>query len=45
MIFMVWRHIQGFFEEGRSAIEELARKIQALHALTNLDRGITLNVG
>ena len=28
-----------------SAIEELARKIQAIHALTDLDRGITLNVG
>ncbi|MDC1382348.1 M20 family metallopeptidase [Candidatus Puniceispirillum sp.] len=38
-------HSGGFFEDGRSAIEELARKIQALHALTNLDRGITLNVG
>ena len=38
-------HSGGFFEEGRSAIEELARKIQALHALTDLDRGITLNVG
>ena len=38
-------HSGGFFEEGLSAIEELARKVQALHALTNLDRGITLNVG
>ena len=38
-------HSGGFFEEGRSAIEELARKIQALHVLTDLDRGITLNVG
>ena len=38
-------HSGGFFEDGRSAIEELARKIQALHALTDLDRGITLNVG
>ena len=33
------------YTEGISAIEELARKIQALHALTDLDRGITLNVG
>lgn len=38
-------HSGGFFEDGRSAIEELARKIQALHALTELDRGITVNVG
>jgi glutamate carboxypeptidase len=30
---------------GISAIEELARKVQAIHALTDLDRGITLNVG
>ena len=34
-----------FLEDGRSAIEELARKIQSLHALTDLDRGITINVG
>ncbi|MXQ12094.1 M20 family metallopeptidase [Microvirga makkahensis] len=33
------------FEQGVSAIEELARKISALHALTDLERGITLNVG
>ena len=38
-------HSGGFFEDGRSAIEELARKVQALHALTNLDKGITINVG
>ncbi|MSP04227.1 MAG: M20 family peptidase [Acetobacteraceae bacterium] len=38
-------HSGGAFTEGISAIEELARKIQAIHALTNLDRGITLNVG
>ena len=38
-------HSGGAFEEGRSAIEELARKIQSLHALTELDRGITINVG
>ena len=38
-------HSGGNFSEGISAIEELARKIQAVHALTDLDRGITLNVG
>lgn len=38
-------HSGGFFEDGRSAIEELARKIQAFHALTDLERGITVNVG
>ena len=38
-------HSGGNFAEGISAIEELARKIQAIHALTDLDRGITLNVG
>ena len=50
-VFMVMRitgkaaHSGGNFKEGISAIEELARKIQAIHALTDLDRGITLNVG
>lgn len=38
-------HSGGNFPEGISAIEELARKISAIHALTDLDRGITLNVG
>ena len=38
-------HSGGFYEDGRSAIEELARKIQSLHALTDLERGITINVG
>ncbi|HTI84223.1 MAG TPA: M20 family metallopeptidase [Acetobacteraceae bacterium] len=38
-------HSGGNFSEGISAIEEIARKIQAIHALTDLDRGITLNVG
>ena len=33
------------FEQGVSAIEELARKVSAVHALTDLARGITLNVG
>lgn len=32
-------------ERGVSAIEEMARKIQALHALTDFARGITVNVG
>ena len=50
-VFMAFRvtgsaaHSGGNFTEGISAIEELARKVQALHALTDLDRGITLNVG
>ena len=38
-------HSGGNFQDGISAIEELARKIQAIHALTDLERGITLNVG
>ena len=38
-------HSGGSFTDGISAIEELARKIQAIHALTDLERGITLNVG
>ena len=38
-------HSGGFFTDGCSAIEELAHKIQALHALTDLDRGTTINVG
>ena len=38
-------HSGGNFSHGISAIEELARKIQAIHALTDLPRGITLNVG
>jgi len=33
------------FFEGVSAIEELARKVQALHALTSRERSITVNVG
>lgn len=44
-IIGVAAHSGGFFEDGRSAIEELARKVQALHALTDLDRGISINVG
>ena len=38
-------HSGGNFQDGISAIEELARKTQAVHALTDLERGITLNVG
>jgi len=32
-------------EKGVSAIEELARQIQALHALTDFEQGVTVNVG
>ncbi len=32
-------------EDGISAIEELSRKIQALHALTDFGQGTTVNVG
>lgn len=32
-------------ERGRSAIGEMAHKIVALHALTDLQRGVTVNVG
>jgi glutamate carboxypeptidase len=38
-------HSGGNFEAGVSAIGELAQKITAIHALTDLARGITLNVG
>jgi glutamate carboxypeptidase len=38
-------HSGGNFTEGISAIGELAHKIVALHALTDLERGITVNVG
>ena len=50
-VFMAFRvtgkaaHSGGNFADGISAIEELARKVQSIHALTDLDRGITLNVG
>jgi glutamate carboxypeptidase len=33
------------FEKGHNAILELARQVQAISAMTNLDQGITLNVG
>ncbi len=38
-------HSGGNYEFGISAIGELAQKIIAIHALTDLARGITLNVG
>ena len=38
-------HSGGNFTSGISAIGEMAHKIVAIHALTDLDRGITLNVG
>ncbi|MBP0464942.1 M20 family metallopeptidase [Roseomonas sp. PWR1] len=38
-------HSGGNFEAGISAIGEAANKIVAIHALTDLARGITLNVG
>jgi len=38
-------HSGGAFEKGISAIGEIAHKIVALHALTDLKRGITVNVG
>jgi glutamate carboxypeptidase len=38
-------HSGGNFEAGISAIGEAANKIVAIHALTDLKRGITLNVG
>jgi len=50
-VFMTMRvtgkaaHSGGAFTDGISAIGELAHKITAIHALTDLDRGVTLNVG
>jgi len=38
-------HSGGAFTDGVSAIGELAHKINAIHALTDLGRGVTLNVG
>ena len=35
----------GALEKGVSAIGELAHKVVAMHGLTNLARGLTLNVG
>ncbi|MEJ0018109.1 MAG: M20 family metallopeptidase [Acetobacteraceae bacterium] len=36
-------HSGGAFQEGASAVVELARQIVRLHSLVDLDRGITLN--
>jgi glutamate carboxypeptidase len=50
-VFMSFRitgkaaHSGANFSDGISAVEELARKVQAIRALTDLERGITLNVG
>ena len=38
-------HSGANFADGISAIEELAHKILALHAMTELDSGLTVNVG
>ena len=38
-------HSGGNFTDSISAIEELARKITALHAITDLTKGTTVNVG
>jgi glutamate carboxypeptidase len=38
-------HAGANFEQGASAIGEMAHKIVALHAMTDLTRGITINVG
>jgi glutamate carboxypeptidase len=38
-------HAAANFEQGASAIVEMAHKIIALHALTDLSKGITVNVG
>jgi glutamate carboxypeptidase len=38
-------HAGANFEQGASAIGEIAHKIVALHALTDLPKGITINVG
>jgi glutamate carboxypeptidase len=38
-------HSGGAFEKGISAIGEMAHKIVKIHALTDLSRGVTLNVG
>jgi len=38
-------HAGNNLADGVSAIEEIARKIIALHGLTDLDRGVSCNVG
>lgn len=44
-VFGVAAHSGGAPQNGRSAIGELAHKITALHAMTDFERGITVNVG
>jgi glutamate carboxypeptidase len=36
-------HAGGAFQEGASAVVELAHQVQAIHAMVDLERGITLN--
>ncbi|MGA9865049.1 MAG: M20 family metallopeptidase [Acetobacteraceae bacterium] len=36
-------HAGGAFQDGASAVVELAHQIQAIHAMVDIDRGITLN--
>lgn len=38
-------HAGSRHQDGRSAIEEMARQILFLHGLTDYDRGVTVNVG
>ena len=38
-------HAGGNFEQGISAIGELAHKVVAMHRLTDLERGVSVNVG
>lgn len=38
-------HSGAAFSDGISAVEEAAHKVIALHGLTDLDKGITVNVG
>jgi glutamate carboxypeptidase len=38
-------HSGAQHQDGRSAIKEMARQILAIEALTDYDRGVTLNVG
>ncbi len=38
-------HSGAHYERGRSAILDLAQKVAPLHALTDLDKGVSVNVG
>ena len=44
-VFGVAAHSGGSFEKGISAIGEMAHKIIAMHHITDLKRGVTVNVG